>query len=396
MRLTDLPAEILEAVAEYVPAKALRELAYTCSILHEVALKQLWYQVRIDFTRAKGVTKRKKRYLEDMDRLCIHKKSSKINVFAIDCFCRRSNVIINMDEIGPLLRLHSKRPLPFDYVRRLFISLGAYDYRFVDMFTSFKPRRCSSTFISDEIHWYNQLFSEVIPNLNLTSILVIPVHSYTPPADMFKMVDYLATLSPAPIYMSTRCRSKKAILGKAQLNMSNLRMVELDFTTGQYSYVREDTKSQDMLTEFLHKMAMPNLENINLYCQTQITAATEDFESFFSHCKTLKVLRLHGVYPFGTDHSWIPNSVTVLHFLASICNKQSKWIEPGKESIVTTLPNVTELLLGYSNWNLLPIRPHQLSLPNLRKLIVQGGIGKVPYLDFMLQQYSQSLRDFRA
>uniref|UniRef100_A0A060TB62 ARAD1D25410p n=1 Tax=Blastobotrys adeninivorans TaxID=409370 RepID=A0A060TB62_BLAAD len=142
-------------------------------------------------------------------------------------------------------------------------------------------------------------------------------------------------------------------------------------------------------------MVLPSLETIILHSRQQIAAATEDLESFFSHCKNLKTLGLHGVFPQDGTLNWIPRSVTELHLLATYGVILVKWIETDENSldVVTTLPNVTELFVGGFDMPPPPLRIHRLSLPNLDKLIVRGASGfKFSYLDSLLQQYSRSVQ----
>uniref|UniRef100_A0A060TAP3 ARAD1D25388p n=1 Tax=Blastobotrys adeninivorans TaxID=409370 RepID=A0A060TAP3_BLAAD len=230
MILTELPTEILDAVAEYVPANGLRRLARTCSQLHTVALKQLWYQVRIDV----GKVKSDDTHPEDRGCLCIHQQKAQVTSFATRCFCRRSQVYINHAVIDPLLVHHSKRPLPFEYVRRLYIYILQHDYTFAKAFSSSDFHGRTRTF-RKAMDAYKQLFLEIIPTLKLNSILLVVQEDRMSADHMFLMVDYLATLSPAPIYMGMHCTvGILPSLDQTQLNLSLLRSVELSIYNCQF------------------------------------------------------------------------------------------------------------------------------------------------------------------
>uniref|UniRef100_A0A060TGR7 ARAD1D25366p n=1 Tax=Blastobotrys adeninivorans TaxID=409370 RepID=A0A060TGR7_BLAAD len=384
MLLTELPAEILDAVADYVPATDLRELACTCSLLHQVALKQLWYQVNIDLNAVRSS-------LISKDRLCIHQKPFTTAPFAVQCFCRRSNVLIDRAVIGQVLEHHSAHPLPFGNVRRLCLYLHNSDDPLVNAFVWDHTLSLQQNDL-ETLMYYRQFFSEIVPSLNLGSILVIQANNFTPAAHMLKVVDYLATLSPAPIYMSSICNEIPFNVGQPQLNVSHLQSVQLTFAI---DLKHRASGAESRLSQFLRGMALPSLEKIILLCRQQIAAATEDFEFFFAQCKHLKVLRLHGVYPLDRTLSWIPKSVTDFHLLGSKGVNQIEWAEADENSavVVTTLPNVTKFLLGSYDGEAPPLRVPQLYLPNLGKLIVQGSSGlDLSFLDRFLEEHSHKVQ----
>lgn len=384
MLLTQLPAEILDTVADYVPATDLPELACTCSLLYQVALKQLWYQVNIDLNAVRSLIDK------NQNRLCIHQKPFTTAPFAVQCFCRRSNVLIDRAVIGQVLQHHSARPLPFANVRRLCIYLHNSDDPLVNAFVWDHTLNLQQNDLEMLMH-YRRFFSEIVSSMNLSSILVIQANNFAPAAHMLKMVDYLATLSSAPVYMSSICNEVPFNVGQPQLNVSHLQSIQLTFAA---DLKHRASGAESRLAQFLRGMALPNLEKIILLCRNQIAAATEDFESFFAQCKRLKVLRLHGVYPLDRSLSWIPNSVTELHLLGSNGVSQIQWAEPDDNSahVVTTLPNVTKFLFGSYDKEGPPVRFPQLYLPSLHKLIVQGSKDfDLSCLDRFLEEHSRSV-----
>lgn len=303
--LTELPTEILDAVAEYVPAQSLRDLALTCSLLRTVALKQLWYQIHIDL----APTVKPVRH----DCLAVHRKSFITAPFPIDCFCRRTCVQIDRSVIEPVVLWNSKNRLPFVNVRRLTIYLENSNDPWVNAFSWGHVDGLGDRDLTI-LSLFRRFFSSIVPTLNLGSILIIQKNNYTSCTHTAAIVHQLASVNPAPMYLSSICQGTPFNqLPNAQFDFSHIRTLQLTFSIDQPGTTSGASSS---LIKLLTGSPTPNLESMSLFSLVQLAVPSHYFNQFFSHCSNLKLLKLQGVYPVDCSLAWIPRSVTTLHLLA--------------------------------------------------------------------------------
>uniref|UniRef100_A0A060TA99 ARAD1D25432p n=1 Tax=Blastobotrys adeninivorans TaxID=409370 RepID=A0A060TA99_BLAAD len=373
LMLTELPTEILDAVAEYVPAQSLRDLALTCSLFRTVALKQLWYQVHIDLAPNLKPVRH--------DRLAVHRKPFVTAPFPIDCFCRRTCVQIDRSVIEPVMLWNSKTPLPFENVRRLTIYLENSNDPWVNAFSWGHAGGLGDRDLTI-LSLFRRFFSSIVPTLNLGSILIIQKNNYSPCTHTAAIVHQLASANPAPMYLSSICNGTPFNqLPKAHFDFSHIRTLQMTFSVNQ---PRTSSGFSSSLVMLLTGTPMPNLETISLFSLVQLAAPSQYFNQFFSHCSHLKLLKLQGVFPVDCSLAWVPRSVTTLHLLSGFQVDRIEWTEPqlsdGEE--VTCLPNVT-LMAFRGNQPMVP--PFSVRVPNLRKLCLEGSGFNFSTLERLLQ-----------